>query len=200
MLLTIFCLSLGLLPFQAFSQNTLIAEADGNDQSYLVAMLENGEVVNGTFPGWCTNANIPIEFGEVHRYTFYSSLLSSYPDGLVDRPENLDSVNWLINQRVVGRPSTGMGNYTLGDQQVAIWTLLDFTFTPGDSVQPFDQGRVDELVSNALKRGDQFYPKCNQIVGIIIDPRKANDEQAQTLIIEVPRRYFPKCVVPQSGF
>lgn len=197
---TLFCLSLGILPMQAYSQNTLVAESDPEEHSYLVAMLENGEVINGTFPGWCMNANLPIRFGETHRYTFYSSLLNQYPDGLVDKPENLDSVNWLINQKLVGKPSSGnLGPFTFGDQQVAIWTLLNFTFTAGESVEPWNQTRVNELVSRALARGNGFNPRCNQIVGIIVDPQDQNDEKAQTLIIEIPRRYFPKCGVPHSG-
>ena len=200
MILSLFCLSLGILPLGAFAQNTLVAESDPEEHSYLVAMLENGEAINGTFPGWCMNANLPIRFGETHRYTFYSSLLNQYPDGLIDKPENLDAVNWLINQKFVGKPSAGnLGAFTFGDQQVAIWTLLNFTFTPGNSVDPWDQGRVNELVSTALTTGDGFNPKCSQLVGMIVDPKDQDNEKAQTLIIEIPRRYFPKCAVPHSG-
>lgn len=200
MLFSLFCLSLSFIPIKAQSQNTLVAESDPKERSYLVSTLENGEVMNGTFPGWCANANIPIKFGATHSYTFYSSLLSQYPSGLVDKPENLDAVNWLINQKIVGKPSpTGLGNYTFGDQQVAMWTLLNFTFVPGASVNPYNQNRVNEIVSTSLARGNGFIPRCNQIVGIIIDPIDEEGRPAQSLIIEIPRRYFPKCVVPHSG-
>lgn len=200
LLFALFYLSLSIIPVKAFSQNTLEVDNDPEEKSYLISLLNNGQVINGTFPGWCANANLPIEFRRTHSYTFYSSLLNQYPDGLVDKPENLDAVNWLINQKLVGTEApNGLGTYTFGDQQVAIWKLLNFEFTPGSSVNPYDPARAEQLATLALARGNGFVPRCNQLVGIIISPVDAEGNKAQSLIIEIPRDYFPKCAVPQSG-
>lgn len=161
--------------------------------TYFNVSVQDSGLLNGNYPGWCADWNTPIEDDRVYQTRFYSSLSSTLPTDVVDHPEYLDEVNWLINQNLVGRPAPdNLGVYTMGDIQLAIWGLIDDEFDTS-TVGPFSQERVDALVARAKVEGEDFHPTCRQLVGIILDPNGG-----QNTIIQVPRRHFHKCVVPDS--
>jgi hypothetical protein len=119
-----------------------------------------GDPLTGTYEGWCVDTERMIAQG----VNYTANVFSSYevlPAGLVDHPENLDLVNWIINQDFVGQTSPGgYGTYTFGDVQRAIWTLVDddvlsvglFIWSPD---------RVAEIVAAAQANGEGFEPGCD---------------------------------------
>jgi hypothetical protein len=129
-------------------------------------------VIDGTYNGWCVDVERAIYLGADYDGTTYSTL-SDFPTDLVDRPENMDLINYIINQDYFEQ---GM---SYGDIQLAIWTLIDNTTTyPG----PYTQANVDTIVADALANGEGFVPSCGDVVAIIVEPTV----EAQTTIIEYP--------------
>lgn len=169
-----------------------------NGASYFEISIQDSGLLNGKYKGWCGDWTTHIEHDVLYDAKFYSSY-SELPPGLVDRPENLDEVNWIINQKFVGKNSPGgHGVYTYSDVQLAIWSLLD-TFYDDSTVGPYSEARVQEIASQALLLGADFYPKCSQLVGILLEPRdRVTGNRVQTTISEVPRSHFPKCVIPDN--
>lgn len=129
-------------------------------------------VIEGAFNGWCVDVDHVIFIGQKYDGTTYSTL-DSFPGELVDRPENMDLVNYIINQ---GYLAQGM---SYGDVQLAIWTLIDDHVTyPG----PYTPANVEAIIADALANGEGFKPSCGDVVAIIIEPTV----DAQTTIIEYP--------------
>lgn len=194
------CLSLSCaLSAYTLNHRTMSVERLSNGDSYFEISVQDSGVLQGNYSGWCADLATRIEDGKSYSAKFYSSYDQDLPEGLVNRPENLDEMNWLINQYPVGESSPGgFGEYTSGDVQLAIWTLLDDSFDT-TTVGPYSQERVDELVAMALSQGSGFYPSCKQIVGIILDPKDPETgSKVQSTIVEVPRNHFPKCVIPED--
>ncbi|MFP5387550.1 MAG: hypothetical protein ACLGHN_15855 [Bacteriovoracia bacterium] len=186
-------------PAWALQERVMTVERLSNASSYFRINIQDGGLLQGSFAGWCADWASKIEDGKTYHAKFYSSYQEDIPAGVVDKPENLDEMNWLINQHAVGKTSPGgHGTYTSGDVQLAIWTLLDDNFDT-TTVGPFSQDRVDELVAKALTQGSDFYPNCSQLVGILLDPTDPETgNNVQSTVTEVPRRKFPKCVIPEG--
>jgi hypothetical protein len=117
----------------------------------------------------------------------YSSNGNIPPIQSLEYPENLDLVNYIINQHYIGKPSKCDGNYTLGDVQLAIWTLVDDYVPTGlEALGPWSQCKVDEIVSNAIALGEGFVPRCGQVLAIILETTEYVGVIGQLAIIEVP--------------
>ena len=106
------------------------------------------------------------------------------PVGIVEHPENLDLVNWVVNQEFLGNLGPTGVAYTTGDIQIAIWSLLEDRWVPVDG--PWTQANVDEILRlAALHEG--FVPGCGEDTVVIIAPL---DEMgaivSQIMIIQVP--------------
>lgn len=167
--------------------------------SYFKVNVADDGPLNGTFPGWCADWNTRIEDGVNYDAKFWSSLAPNVPTDVVDHPEYLDEVNWLINKNFVGKTApNNLGIYTIGDVQLAIWSLVDDEFN-SETVGEFSQARVDYLIARAKIDGAGYEPGCRQLVGIILIPSDPTDGRpTQNTIILVPRYKFPKCRVPDS--
>jgi len=117
-----------------------------------------------TFDGYCLDTDRPINQNVDYTAKVYSSG-EPLPDeligpGLIEKPENLDLVNWILNQNFEGKASTGNGtSYTSGDVQRAIWELIDDEQSGGGgSLGAWEQARVDEILSEAQSNGEGFVP------------------------------------------
>lgn len=161
--------------------------------SYFRIDVTDQTILKGSYKGWCADWDKPIDDNTPFAYKFYSSYSDRIPAGLIAKPENLDEMNWVLNQDFAGRPAQGdLGVYTSGDVQLAIWTLIDDDFY-SSTVGPFSQARVDRIVELAEQYGNGFHPNCKQEIGIILDPGTP-----QSTIIEVKVKRFPKCAVPEG--
>lgn len=187
------------LSFGAFARTMNVTHLPEGSASYFKVNVQDDGLLKGSYPGWCADWNTAIEDGVQYNTTFWSSLAADIPGDVVDHPENLDEVNWIINQKFAGKSApNGLGKYTMGDEQLAIWTMIDDSFD-ASSVGPYSQARVDHIVSRARVEGSGYEPGCRKLVGIILIPTDPHDgHKTQNTIILVPRYKFPKCVVPDT--
>lgn len=136
--------------------------------SYFDVAIGGGTFLDGTYDGYCVDTDSGrLVLGDAIAYSSYGTLPTTLR---IDKPENLDLVNWLINQRFVGQPSGCDGLYTYGDLQWAIWTLLEDEFEDNGSLGDWSACRSQEIIDAALANGEGFVPGCGQKLGIIIDP------------------------------
>jgi hypothetical protein len=152
----------------------------------LISSLPSPTVLDGSYLGWCVDIDSEISGG----YLYVSGVFSSYgsiPPGLLDNPENLPLVNYILNQDIVGQSSSCDGVYTYGDVQQAIWYFLEGGRS-GDpeyaySLGPWSQCRVNEIVADATNNGEDFVPGCGECVGVIIIPEASAPEDVRQAVL-----------------
>ena len=108
--------------------------------------------------------------------TVYSSYDSTVLDdglgGLIEKPENLDLINWIVNN------TEGiLAGYTVGEIQLAIWELMDDMPPPSDDIfglnaffGGFERANVDAIKAAAQANGEGFVPQAGEKVAIILVP------------------------------
>ncbi|MEJ2251072.1 MAG: VWA domain-containing protein [Candidatus Lokiarchaeota archaeon] len=136
--------------------------------AYFPVTTITGDPFTGTYEGWCIDTDHVI----YQNTPYNSSVYSSYellPVGLIEYPENLDLVNWIINQELVGQPSGCDGIYTYGDIQRAIWELVEDN-PSASGLGVWSQCRVDEILTNAFANGEGFVPGCGDSIAVILAP------------------------------
>lgn len=158
--------------------------------SYLDIEVMGGGVLDGSYDGYC----IDVDRGLFPTIPLYpSTIYSSYEElpaelvgtGNIESPENLDLLNWLINQNFVGQTAANGETFTYGDVQRAIWELIDDEQSGG--VGPFSDERVQEIVDTARVEGEGFVPSYGEEIALILAPDRNGDSvvDAQIIIIEV---------------
>lgn len=157
--------------------------------AYFDVMITGDSILDGSHLGWCIDTDAQIEpyptFANV--YLPYNCPPYTLPSGIIEYPENLDLVNWIINQDFVGQlsPTPGAGAYTYGDVQRAIWQLIeDNPLGDGAGLGPWSQDRADEILAAAYANGEGFVPACGQKVAIILVP--TSGVLAQIVFMEFP--------------
>lgn len=149
--------------------------------SYLDITVSNGFWLDGSYDAWCMDLDNSIVLDNLYQNASVYCSYESLPAGLVDHPENLDLINWILNNITVGMPSACTGDYTWGDIQRAIWELIDDENTYiglGD----WSQCRADEIVANAQANGEDYEPTCDDLLGVLLDA----GEDVQTVLVAVP--------------
>jgi hypothetical protein len=170
------------------SQVTMVLASPGTalpPPSYYDVTITNGGSLNGVYNDWCVDTSRGITAGQAYTAKVYSST-ATLPSGLVDKPQNLDLVNWVLNQGFVGRTAAGgLGTYTYGDVQRAIWTLVENTNSTS-GLGSYSQARVDSIVAQANAQGEGFLPQSGQFVAVVLQPvNSSNCTTAQITIAEV---------------
>lgn len=103
--------------------------------------------------------------------------------------DNLDLVNWLINQDFEGPNSNAVdGEFSGWEVQRAIWELTDNLDT--DYQSDIDPGfgndlDVDYLVQQALDNGEGFQAGVGDMVSFIVDPNPTTSENSQPFIAAI---------------
>jgi hypothetical protein len=121
----------------------------------------------GFFFGNCVDLENPID----QRVRYFPKLVSSYDtdtdllECIVDRPENLDVVNFLINQDY----ATKFGASS-NDIQAAIWTLIDDD-NPVSGVAGFNFSDtvVNMVINDAKAKGEFYVPSCDEYFLVLLD-------------------------------
>ncbi|MBD2250456.1 SdrD B-like domain-containing protein [Nostoc parmelioides] len=167
----------------------------GDSPSYVDLTISNGNFLNGLYDSYCIDVNQGINPGQTYQAQLYSSYNDPLPTGIIDKPENLDEVNWLINQKFLGQQAPdSLGAYTSGDMQVAIWTLLEDAIPSSalNTVGAYDLSRVSELVEAARQNGAGFVPGLSQdgtpqdiaIIVVPVDQTGSNIAQSTINILK----------------
>ncbi|MBW6500980.1 MAG: thioester domain-containing protein [Bacteroidales bacterium] len=166
--------------------------------SYFTTTITEGGILDGTYSGWC------IDVGNViyNNTDYKAKVISSFdPDfsslGLVDKPENMDLVNWIINQDYPGKPATEEEFFTYGDVQRAIWLLLENDITDS-GLDDWSQARVNKILEEADNNGKGFLPGCDDKIAIILLPDDMT-QPFQITISPVLLTEFPSACEPVCG-
>jgi hypothetical protein len=144
--------------------------------SYLEGTFTAPDGTVYTFPVYCVDLDHTISPGHVYDATLYSTL---DPNAPVDKPENLDLVNYVMNTDYSG---IGAGKNEI---QAAIWTLVDdITPTSGTGGISWNQAIVDAIVADAYANGEGFVPSAGQNIGVILWIGDAQGTMAQTTLAQ----------------
>ena len=174
------------------------------DDSYFDAHILNSfaPLADGIYDAYCVDTRATIDLSNFllpncdvqHTANVYSSY-DDLPPGLIPEPDNLDKVNWLINQDYVGKtsPTLGYGVYTWGDLQRAIWDLV----SPDPDCATCNLGswmpeRAAELLAMALANGSGFEPTCGERVAIILEPFNDAGVKQQLIIVWIELPCIPE--------
>ena len=147
--------------------DTVTMSVHHGDDSYWDVTISNDGALNGTSEGWCVDGDHGIGYDKNYTAKVYSSY-ETLPAGLVAKPENFGMVNWILNQGFVGKPAGGgLGNYTVGDVQQAIWESIgDNTTLTSIS---YNAARVAQIMAAAVTHKD-FIPTCRDFVALVLQP------------------------------
>ncbi len=136
------------------------------DPSYFVTTLTVPDRLASEYYAYCLQGDQLMDVDTIHTINLVSSMSpdTSLLESVVDEPQNLDLVNWVLNQqrstwiRSDNEPATG------ADIQMAIWRLIESTGTPtGTYIQnKFDPALVNKIVEDARLKGDGFRAVCGQ--------------------------------------
>jgi hypothetical protein len=151
--------------------------------SYFDIAISGGTTLDGMYDGYCVDTDSVRANANANVYPSYEPL----PPGIIERPENLDLVNWIINQGFEDQPSGCGGFYTYGDVQWAIWQLVEDN-PPLDHPNLGDWSlcRAQEILAAAYANGDSFVPGCGDVMVIILDPYNPSGHQPVIIWVEVP--------------
>jgi hypothetical protein len=146
--------------------------------SYFNTTLSGAGDFDGLYDGFCVDTSrgiVPGRWYDAYAVSSYDPAAAA----LVDFGENLDLVNYVINQ---GYASQG---FTYGEIQRAIWTLVDdVVLTSG--LGAWSQANVDAIVAEAFAYGEGFVPGCDDSVAVLLNPVNASDvTSAQVTIAQV---------------
>lgn len=148
--------------------------------SYYFTTIFGSNFLSGVHEGFCVDLDRVIYPGRAYSAEVYSSYDLNFSSlNLVDRPENMDFINYIVNAGYIED-----SNFTSGDVQKAIWTLIDDRSNTS-SVGPWTQENVDLIVADALANGLDFVPQCGQKVVVVLNPVIDNTTTAQVTFISV---------------
>ncbi len=167
----------------------------GNSDAYTIQLSGSGDArLDGLVieAAYCVSALDPAAGGldfasaPLHTANLYCTYDGALPADVLEgqvglnglsAEENLDLVNWILNQDFTSQ------GYTDAEVQAAVWGLTDsIDFIPSAFG---DLDDVREIVALAEANGEGFVAGAGDIVGLIVDPNPATDENAQPFIIGV---------------
>lgn len=156
--------------------------------SYFTTTITNGGVLDGTFEGFCVDIDRYIASGELYQMYVFSTynnedLLAQY----VDKPQNFDLVNYVINQDYSHLNITGL------EWQVVMWNLIDNReIISGTTVNfEFNQDIVDQVLADAYENGEGYVPPCDGYTAFVLDPNAGHETQYQVTFIKFPVAQIP---------
>jgi hypothetical protein len=139
--------------------------ADGRPISYMHLSVSDGSALDGAYDAWCVNHDAIMPHDTEITADVYS-IYEDLPAGLFIGQEQLDIVNWIINQDFVGKPGgSACGvNYSMWNVQGAIWVTLgqEELYTLGPCSM--------EIYNLAQANGPGYVPECGEYVAVLLDP------------------------------
>lgn len=132
--------------------------------TYMDILLADAGAFNGIHHAWCVDLGVPT--GGTTETARLISSLDPAASFLVDRPENIDVVNFILNQSY-----SGWTGVTKTEIQAAIWSVIDaagWQDGVGFELDEVDADLVDDIVSQALSLGQGFVPTAGQLAAIFV--------------------------------
>ncbi|KGJ07266.1 SdrD B-like domain-containing protein [Paracoccus sphaerophysae] len=139
---------------------------------------------------YCVSIDDPIGTGVPIAFDMYLADAAHVPAGVVPNPQNLDVINWILNQDFT-RVDNGDGNgrtYTEAEIQGAIWGLTDGRIFVAPYFNYATTQNAQEIYDLALANGEGFVAGEGDLVGLILDPTDAEaaNGSTQPFIIAMP--------------
>ncbi|NEQ39976.1 MAG: hypothetical protein F6K40_28535, partial [Okeania sp. SIO3I5] len=176
--------------------------------SFINIEILDDPILGGVRDGWCIDTDRDIDPGldlpnfNTEGTTYSAKVFSTYEElpqeligeGLIEKPENLNKLNYIINQGWAGTDLGDLGIVTFADIQRAIWELLDdeqsVDFVGEESDGFWSQDRVDAILADANSpEADAFVPEFGEKMAVILVPDQTDDgvlnPDAQIVISEV---------------
>lgn len=151
---------------------------------YFNTVISGAGSLDGAYAGWCVDLDNIL--GTTCASMQMISSLDPAAASHVDRPGNLDLLNYLLNKDYSG---IGAGRAEI---QAAIWEIIDsgdWHFVPTALIAP-SPTIVAQILADVQANGQGFVPQAGQLVAVILDPATS----LQTTVIAVR---LPSC--PPSG-
>jgi opacity protein-like surface antigen len=143
----------------------------GHDWFWAFDATDTTGVLDGELDGWCVDTSRDMASNVTYTVEVHSSLDPLAPlSTLVDTPQNLDQVNYIINQDYRSQRCESAGRpYQVGDIQRAIWALVDDTNSTG-GLGTWSQGCQDAILADAAANGVGFTPACDEELAVLMAP------------------------------
>ncbi|NWG35952.1 MAG: hypothetical protein HXY42_16095, partial [Chloroflexi bacterium] len=151
---------------------------------FLSDILENTDLSNGTYVGWCIQPRITGLMHGEHAVIYSSLSEEALPSELAGLP--WDKINYVLNHKIRGDGKTDLEYFE--DVQTAIWLLVGDD-DPEFGVSPEAQQMVDDANANA-----GFMPGNGDLVAFIVYSdgiNRSNEDFVQEVIIEVELQLPP---------
>ncbi len=169
----------------------------GDPQEFQVDITDATGLLSGAdLIGYCVDFSDNLLLFQDLTADVYSSYAdpADIPDGIIANEDNLDLVNWIINQDYRGQVSATTGeNFTDAQIQAAIWNLTDDREVNPDNDPVLDELEMtaQEIIDAALANGEDYVPTgAGDYFAVLINPVDPNgtvdDPDAQGFIVAVP--------------
>jgi len=133
-------------------------------ESYYIIGVSNAGAFDGDHLGWCADNNwAPVHYSEatlVSSYDTSATLLAS----IVDVPENLDKLNYLMNTYKDSQPFPVV--------QAATWVLMNGFFnnpSGGVELTPEQETALAEVMADVNANGEGYVPGCGEFLVVLIN-------------------------------
>jgi len=146
----------------------------GSDSWFDLTVNDQDPFLGGQFSAWCVNFGIPAKTDVSYIANVYS-IYDPAASALVDNPDGLDNVSWLLSQDGI------FDRYSPAVLQSAIWLLLDDDFSIdaynsafGPDLTPDEEITIERIVNAATQYGDGYMAQPEDPVLLLFD--NAEDE------------------------
>lgn len=120
---------------------------------------------------YCVSRHDPLTINSTYPVKIHLADADSIPAGTIPHPENLDMVNWILNQDFSSMSNGEGGTYTEAEIQGAIWGLTDGFVFVNETIPAYGTiANANEIYNLALSNGEGFEAGEGDIVGLILDP------------------------------
>jgi len=149
------------------AQIDLSISLTGSPLDYQITVFDGAgtaddKLASDIWNGFCIDINGTLLLDTTVTANVYTSC-DPIPAGLIANPNNLDNIEWLINQNFNGASNqAGTDTYDVFDLQEAVWILSD-----GSSTNNAD---ANEIAQMALTMGEGFVAQDGDQVAVIFDP------------------------------
>ncbi len=147
----------------ALPDQVIFSGIDDDIISYFKITVSGGSFLDGLHQGWCAH-NGPVLTRNTPFLADVYSIYEPLPDFSFGGQENLDKVNWIMNQDFVGKVGACGQFFTAQHVQEGMWLVLR-------QINPSGKNPCSlEIFKLAEANGSGFIPRCGQDVAVLLIP------------------------------